>query len=271
MADSGYFGMKLGDALSAGAGHISQALQRKYAAQAEAEERKKMMEEQDKQQSASRTFEMAKMGYENTPEALEQFIADRQKTRGLEQQKLQADVNKPMAGATPPPGYRFLPTGALEAIPGGPAAIKAGEAIEKEAEGKETQIDRIQRSKNEVDTALSRLGFWSTGLGAETLAGYGGTDARSLKANLDAIKANIGFDRLTQMRNESKTGGALGNVSDKELVLLTSSAGSLDQGMKKEDLKKNLEIIKGILDKAEMKLGRTSVAVPVNDPLGLYK
>jgi hypothetical protein len=45
MSDSGYFGMKLGEAVSAGAGHISKALERKYDIQRQEELRRQQMEQ----------------------------------------------------------------------------------------------------------------------------------------------------------------------------------------------------------------------------------
>jgi len=55
------------------------------------------------------------------------------------------------------------------------------------------------------------------------------------------IKSSIGFDRLQQMREESPTGGALGQVSELELVTLQATLGSLDLNQSKENLLYNLE------------------------------
>jgi len=58
------------------------------------------------------------------------------------------------------------------------------------------------------------------------------TDARSLSNKVDTLKANLSFDRLQKMRDESKTGGALGQVSNIELRLLGSALASLDPASK---------------------------------------
>ena len=55
-----------------------------------------------------------------------------------------------------------------------------------------------------------------------------GTASRSLDNRIDTLKANLSFDRLQQMRDESKTGGALGQVSNIELRLLGSTVAALD-------------------------------------------
>ena len=55
------------------------------------------------------------------------------------------------------------------------------------------------------------------------------------------IKSSIGFDRLQQMRDESPTGGALGQVSELELITLQSTLGSLDLNQSDEALIQNLD------------------------------
>ncbi len=54
------------------------------------------------------------------------------------------------------------------------------------------------------------------------------TNARSLNGLIKTIDSNLAFDRLQKMRDESKTGGALGQVSNIELGLLKSSVANLD-------------------------------------------
>lgn len=54
------------------------------------------------------------------------------------------------------------------------------------------------------------------------------TNARELRNRVQTLQSVLSFDRLQQMRNESKTGGALGNVSNVELGLLGSNLAALD-------------------------------------------
>lgn len=54
------------------------------------------------------------------------------------------------------------------------------------------------------------------------------TDARQLKGRVETLQSALAFDRLQQMREESKTGGALGNVSNVELGLLAANLAALD-------------------------------------------
>lgn len=58
------------------------------------------------------------------------------------------------------------------------------------------------------------------------------TDARALAGKVTTLKSNLSFDRLQKMRDASKTGGALGNVSNIELDLLGSNVAALDPASK---------------------------------------
>ena len=69
------------------------------------------------------------------------------------------------------------------------------------------------------------------------------TDARNLQAKLETVKANLGFDRLQQMRDNSPTGGALGAVAVQELTALQSTVASLDQLQSPPQLRNALDKI----------------------------
>lgn len=66
------------------------------------------------------------------------------------------------------------------------------------------------------------------------------TDARALDNSLTSVKSNLGFEKLQQMRENSPTGGALGQVSDFENKLLQSTFGTLDQFSDQDVFVKNL-------------------------------
>lgn len=67
---------------------------------------------------------------------------------------------------------------------------------------------------------------------------------RNFKAQLDTLKSNIAFGELTAMREASKTGGALGQVSDTENRLLAAALGSLEMSQSPENVVKQLRKIK---------------------------
>ena len=87
---------------------------------------------------------------------------------------------------------------------------------------------------------IFKLGGNTTGLFGSLLSRVGGTEANNLRSQLATIKSNIGFDKLQSMREASPTGGALGNVSEKENEYLQSVLGNVEQSQSPEQLKRNL-------------------------------
>lgn len=102
--------------------------------------------------------------------------------------------------------------------------------------------ERAQRNLQSVQELKGKIGNWTAGPGS-ALAMIPGTDARDFAAELDTLKANIAFGELTEMRAASKTGGALGQVSERELALLTATLGALDPGQSPENLRAQLDKI----------------------------
>lgn len=68
------------------------------------------------------------------------------------------------------------------------------------------------------------------------------SEEQSVDNAVDTLKANVAFDRLQKMRDNSKTGGALGQVSEKELRLLEANLASLDPTSR--EFKNNLETVR---------------------------
>jgi hypothetical protein len=66
----------------------------------------------------------------------------------------------------------------------------------------------------------------------------------TLSGLIDTVEADIAFSRLQQMRADSPTGGALGNVSNQELDLLKSSIANLNPNMPIQDFLNQLQIVK---------------------------
>jgi hypothetical protein len=121
------------------------------------------------------------------------------------------------------------------------------ESAEKQSKMKSTVSSQDAKFKNlesTIDRAIKNAGFWNTGIMAQVLSGVGGTSAKNLAATLDTIKANMGFDELQEMRLNSPTGGALGQVAVQEIQYLQSVIASLDQAQSNDQLKSNLEKIK---------------------------
>lgn len=68
-------------------------------------------------------------------------------------------------------------------------------------------------------------------------------DFRNYKAKLKTLSSSIAFGELTEMREASKTGGALGQVSERELALLESSLGAINMSQSPTQVKAELKKI----------------------------
>jgi hypothetical protein len=67
------------------------------------------------------------------------------------------------------------------------------------------------------------------------------TSARELAGKISTLQSTLAFDRLQKMRDESKTGGALGQVSNIELQLLQNSLTALDPIVGEEAFEQQLQ------------------------------
>lgn len=95
-----------------------------------------------------------------------------------------------------------------------------------------------------IDNAISQINGLTSGFIGKSSEGIAGTPAYNLARAIDTIKANLGFQELAAMRAASPTGGALGQVTEKELNFLQSTVASLDQGQDERTLKANLQKVK---------------------------
>lgn len=133
-----------------------------------------------------------------------------------------------------------LPT--VVPIPGGPADIEAQERLDAQEKRQEGEERRAGIVSQEIDRALEIMNTGilpDVGFGA-AISGIPGTDAKAISGLFETIKANIGFEELNRLRQQSKTGGALGQVTERELAFLQAVAGSLDQSQSKQQLTDNL-------------------------------
>lgn len=105
----------------------------------------------------------------------------------------------------------------------------------------------------------SEAGLDRLGAAAQTLMNHPGTaritgivgmapnwpggDAADAQAELQNLKSQVGFSVLQAMRDASKTGGALGQVSDKENEMLQNNLAALQNSQSLEQFKANLQKI----------------------------
>jgi len=114
---------------------------------------------------------------------------------------------------------------------------------EKKEAAKQFAINHAGKVVQDVAAAKSLVSGTTSGLTGKAAAFVPGTDAYDLQQRLLTIKANLGFDRLQQMRDASPTGGALGQVAVQELQALQATVGSLELGQSRQELQKNLDKI----------------------------
>ena len=120
---------------------------------------------------------------------------------------------------------------------------KQEEKADKKAAAQEMAVNHASKVIADVQEANGLVGGMTTGLVGKGQSFVPGTDAFNLNQRLLTIKANLGFDRLQQMRDASPTGGALGQVAVQELNALQSTVGSLEIGQDRKELEKNLNKI----------------------------
>jgi hypothetical protein len=140
-----------------------------------------------------------------------------------------------------PPGrsYQVSSEGKIDALPEvkeAPdptnASLKLAQVIDK--------IDQVAGDSND------NKGWGETGFTGSVMRTVPGTAGYDLAANVQTIDAIAAFEALAEMRRNSPTGGALGQVTEKELDLLKSSIANLDTAQSQEQFLKNLSEARGI-------------------------
>ena len=156
--------------------------------------------------------------------------------------------------ARPPAGYRETPGGDLEAIPGGPADQKRTGAYNADTAQLAGSTDGLNRLSSSASAMLNHPGLPGiVGLRGK-LPNIPGTDAADAAAQLETLKSQIGFGVLQAMRDSSKTGGALGAVSDAEGKRLEANLAALSQAQSLEQFKASLQEIVSYTEGAKGRL-----------------
>ena len=134
--------------------------------------------------------------------------------------------------------------------PGSPAASEI-ESEQSSAERRAQIQTRQDAEQGEVvltaiDDAIAFMdeAGRTEGMIGGALAALPGANSNQLESKLSPIRAALAFDRLAQIKASSPNGGALGQVTERELQLLSDSAGALAPGLPDADRKKTLGSIK---------------------------
>jgi hypothetical protein len=164
-----------------------------------------------------------------------------------------AGVSSGVPAGKAPSGYRYTPTGDLEPIPGGPAA----EMLQpKEIQKREALLPQARQAVKTVSNTMSVIGQTVDKLlanpdGINGITGLIGgvtpalTDkARAAKADLEQLKNLAFIQGITELRAASKTGAAVGNVTNREGDRFENLKASLDRSQSKDDLINALKKLK---------------------------
>lgn len=140
---------------------------------------------------------------------------------------------------------------------------KQGEAQEKRHTASESiglNLDEIDRVVGEIERhpGIER-GTGATGL---VFGKVPGTDAYDFTQKLDTLKNQIALSALKELRASSKTGGGVGNVSDRDIDLLKNSIDSLGPGQSIKQFKESLKNVRNRIQRMRANLVSPAAASP---------
>ncbi|MBP6228535.1 MAG: hypothetical protein KA472_11435 [Pseudomonadales bacterium] len=158
----------------------------------------------------------------------------------------------------PPAGYRFknaeAPGEGMEPVPGGPADIKFTEAKQTalaRLESATSSMEQLQKQIHEVRTHAGLSGNYGLTGVLPNIPGTAAADAWQL---INRLKASGSFATLQAMREASKTGGALGNVSNQENKKLEDAFAALDPKQSEEQTRRQLDAAFNQIEQAKEQL-----------------
>ena len=171
---------------------------------------------------------------------------------GLKEREVSLKEREPVVKA--PTDHRYLEDGTLEVIPGSETDREIKEIERAGAAGRENAMAQAQHMIGKADLAIEQVGMGITTTGESGRFASKLPFVRQARIDLEntisTLKANQAFQTLQKMREASKTGGALGQVSEKELKLLEDALTSLNINQSDAQLKRNLAEVKAHWTKA---------------------
>ena len=126
---------------------------------------------------------------------------------------------------------------AMRPIEGSPAYMDQQAMAEKDkmaAQSNTAKADDVLYAIGNIRGSNKKSKIGVTGLLGSAASMVPGTEAANVKSSINTIFANLAFDRLSEMRAQSKTGGALGAISERELDLLGAAKTALSQAQTEE-------------------------------------
>jgi hypothetical protein len=164
----------------------------------------------------------------------------------LENQKLQQELTTPKRG--PETAYErkmgeIMAEAKAAELPNSKQYKEIEETHQRNKIGREADRETVANMLQTIEGARGKINSFSTSAIGQIFRNIGGTDALDLQELLEPLRSNLATDKLQQMRDRSKTGGALGSVAVRELELLMNAKASLNTAQSGEQLRKNLDKI----------------------------
>jgi len=116
----------------------------------------------------------------------------------------------------------------------------------KAIQAAETAFNSLDRLQSAAKDLQSHRGFeWAVGTGGTTTSYIPGvqqlTGAGDFRVAMKSMKTGVFTNMLQAMRDASKTGGALGNVSNVEVEKMEGLLGALEQSQTEDQMRTNLQ------------------------------
>lgn len=136
----------------------------------------------------------------------------------------------------------------LEKVKGGTADLADQQQAKSTLQKSETVVDNL----NQLEDLIKSQSLLSpiTGVVSEKVPKVLAQKRTDAEAKLKTVLSNIGFGELSQMRKESPTGGAVGQVSDKEQELFQAIKGNLKLDQSEGQILDTIRRIRNVYIKA---------------------
>lgn len=170
------------------------------------------------------------------------------------QERMQAAIQRKV-----PSGYQMGQDGQLQMIPGGPADIKYKQQYETDSGKLQGLEDTLKFTEERTRELLAHEGLegitgWKGMLPDFPQTALTSGKARDANALLNTLKTRIFTSALQEMRANSPTGGALGNVSNLEGNKLEQIMGALERAQTLDQFKTQLKQLADEMQKSRIRL-----------------
>lgn len=145
-----------------------------------------------------------------------------------------------------------------------PQAVTATNAAAASLDKVQATVGELLKNQNGLERSTGITGRFPT---------VPGSDSANWQADLATLKSQLGLRGIQELRDASKTGGAVGNATEKEWDMLANAYVALSQSQSAPEFKENLSTLNTMLDGARTRIkeafGRQYTA-PAGQPAAPY-